>query len=457
MRYSTALVGVSLHALHAAALPVASAESPFTSTSPALTSSTPAPVHDWSAGYVSDFVIHSSCNSTERHEIAAGLEQAVTIAQHAKEHILIHRNSSKVYQKYFGNGPTAPVIGWLDKIATANRAGVIFRCDDPDKNCATQDNWAGHHRGSNATAETVICEPSYTSRRPLTALCARGFDMATGRTNDYWAADLMHRLYHVPTVGEDEVGHYADGYAELLELATGANYTDAARNSASLSYFALEAYAYDISVPGEGCAGKLVEEDEHDHGAGASATTSAGGAAVTSVEPTRVIPGSTAAPEPTAPAGGNDGKECHTHDDGTEHCGRKLWIEDDRGGWDGEEGMDAGEARQDRPSLPTTSSTSAIQGREGVRYMSHPLPRIPFFLNTYRRFNLTPSQQTKAKATMETIHRAASAATEVIFGEHGNQQQHGQSTQATTDPTTSERTHEPLSGASGNTQKGEPY
>ncbi|KFX99104.1 hypothetical protein V490_01946 [Pseudogymnoascus sp. VKM F-3557] len=324
MRLSSVLVGVSLQAIQAAALPVGASDSPFTSTSPALASSTPTP-YDWSSGYVSQFVIHPSCNSTERHEITAGLEQAVTIVQHAKEHILIHRNNSKIFQKYFGQGPTAPVIGWLDKIATANRAGVIFRCDDPDKNCATQDAWAGHHRGSNASAETVICPLSYTSRLPLTALCARGFDMATGNANGYWAADLMHRLYHVPLVGEDEIGHYADGYSGLLELAAGANYTDAARNSASLSYFALEAYAYDIAVPGEGCAGKVVEEEhdhDHDHGDSGSVTSStAGGAATTSVNPTRVIPESTtaAAPEPTA-TGGGAGKECHTHDDGTEHC-----------------------------------------------------------------------------------------------------------------------------------------
>ncbi|ELR07227.1 hypothetical protein VC83_01361 [Pseudogymnoascus destructans] len=318
MRLSSVLVGVSLQALQAAALPVGSYESPFTSTSPALATSTPALAYDWSSGYVSQFVIHPSCNSTERHEITSGLEQAVTIAKHAKEHILIHRNSSKVFQKYFGQGPTGPVIGWLDKIATANRAGIIFRCDDPDKNCATQVRYGGHYRGSNATAETVICPLSYTNRRPLTALCARGFDMATGRANDYWAADLMHRLYHVPAVGEDEIGHYADGYSGLLKLAAGANHTDAARNSASLSYFALEAYAYDISVPGEGCPGKVVEE-EHDHGA--SATSSAAGAAATSVNPTRVIPGSPTAAAPVATAaGGGAGKECHTHDDGTEHC-----------------------------------------------------------------------------------------------------------------------------------------
>ena len=87
MRLSSVLVGVSLQALQAAALPVGASDSPFTSTSPALASSTPAaPVYDWSSGYVSQFVIHPSCNSTERHEITSGLEQAVIIAKHAKEH-----------------------------------------------------------------------------------------------------------------------------------------------------------------------------------------------------------------------------------------------------------------------------------------------------------------------------------------------------------------------------------
>lgn len=60
---------------------------------------------------------------------------------------------------------------------------------------------------------------------------------------------------------------------------------------------------------------------------------------------------------------------------------------------------------------------------------------------------------------METIHRATSAATEVLFGEHGK---HGQGTHGTTEAgtrtdTTEERSHEPLSGRTGNTKIGEPY
>lgn len=91
--------------------------------------------------------------------------------------------------------------------------------------------WNGHHRGSNATMETVICPLSYVTRLPLTKLCTGGFEIATGKLATYFATDLMHRLFHIPTIGENEekgengeelgVGHHADTYAEMLELAKG--------------------------------------------------------------------------------------------------------------------------------------------------------------------------------------------------------------------------------------------
>lgn len=71
--------------------------------------------------------------------------------------------------------------------------------------------------------ETVICSLSYTTRWPLSQMCARGFQIATGKLATYWAADLMHRLFHVPVIGEGEsgVGHHADSYEEMLDLAKG--------------------------------------------------------------------------------------------------------------------------------------------------------------------------------------------------------------------------------------------
>lgn len=93
----------------------------------------------WNAGAVVDYPIHSSCNSTERAQLVRGLEEAIKLSQHAKDHILRWGNSSEIYQKYFGNASTGEPIGWFDKVVNGDKAGVIFRCDDPDKNCATQD------------------------------------------------------------------------------------------------------------------------------------------------------------------------------------------------------------------------------------------------------------------------------------------------------------------------------
>jgi hypothetical protein len=45
-----------------------------------------AAAYDWTSGYVSEYPIHSSCNATERHELRQGLNEAVLLAQHAKEH-----------------------------------------------------------------------------------------------------------------------------------------------------------------------------------------------------------------------------------------------------------------------------------------------------------------------------------------------------------------------------------
>lgn len=112
------------------------------------------------------------------------------------------------------------------------------------------------------------------------------FTVAASSLNTYWATDLIHRLLHIPAVADDEVGHVADSYTESLELAQhNASWTPF--NSHTVQYFALEAYANEVAMPGQGCTGEPVEEDhDHDHG---TATSSA----------------------PTA---------CHTHADGVEHC-----------------------------------------------------------------------------------------------------------------------------------------
>lgn len=121
--------------------------------------------------------------------------------------------------------------------------------------------WAGHWRGTNGTEQTVICDLSYQTRRSLSTMCAMGYTVSGSETNTFWASDLLHRLYHLPSVGQKWIDHHADGYKEVINLAL-EHPTLSTHDSETLQYFALEAYAHDISVPGVGCPG---EKEEHQH------------------------------------------------------------------------------------------------------------------------------------------------------------------------------------------------
>ncbi|KAI9681510.1 MAG: hypothetical protein M1817_002794 [Caeruleum heppii] len=209
----------------------------------------------WDAGAAHDFQIHSSCNSTETIQLRKGLADAVTLAEHAKDHVLRYGNGSEHYRKYFGEASSGEVIGWYEKIVNGDKAHALFRCDDPDGNCV-QPEWGGHWRGENGTNETVICPLSYETRRPLEQLCAMGYTVAEGATNTYFGSDLLHRLYHIPSFGEGHVEHFADDYAEVLALARD-NSSYSTHDSDVLQYFALDVYAYDIAIPSTGCPGVL--------------------------------------------------------------------------------------------------------------------------------------------------------------------------------------------------------
>ncbi|KAF4466932.1 major allergen Asp f 2 [Fusarium albosuccineum] len=247
-------------------------------------------VYDWAEGWKKEYPIHQSCNSTLRRQLSVGLQEAQQLAQHAKDHILRYGHESEFVQKYFGNGTTATPIGWYDRIINADKTGMLFRCDDPDKNCATQDQWAGHWRGDNATSETVICPLSFEIRRNLNSVCNLGYTVAASKLNTFWATDLMHRVLHVPVISEEIVDHFAEDYADVLELSK-KEPEKSAIDSDTLQYFAIDVYAYDIAAPGVGCTGEVEEEEKE-------TTTSKDKPTDTKDAP----------------------KECHTHDDGVVHC-----------------------------------------------------------------------------------------------------------------------------------------
>ncbi|KAB8265729.1 putative peptidase domain-containing protein [Aspergillus pseudonomiae] len=221
---------------------------------------TPHAPSPWDAGATTQYPIHQSCNATQRRQIEAGLNETIALVDHAKAHILRWGNESTIYRKYFGNRPSFEAIGAYDIVSNGDKGSVLFRCDNPDGNCDNE-GWAGHWRGENGTAETVICDLSYSTRRSLTSMCSLGYTISGSETNTFWAADLLHRLFHMPPIGQSWVEHFADGYGEVLELAAG-NKSTSTRDSETLQYFALEAYAYDIAAPGVGCVGEYEENEE---------------------------------------------------------------------------------------------------------------------------------------------------------------------------------------------------
>lgn len=95
-------------------------------------------VEPWDAGAVTQYPIHSSCNATQAHQIALGLNETIELAEQAKQHVLRWSNNSEIYRKYFGDLPPFEVIGAYDIIVNGDKGEVLFRCDNPDGNCDLQ-------------------------------------------------------------------------------------------------------------------------------------------------------------------------------------------------------------------------------------------------------------------------------------------------------------------------------
>lgn len=102
----------------------------------------------------------------------------------------------------------------------------------------------------------------------------------------------MHRLFHTTKIGEGAAEHYADSYTECLELAE-ENPAEAVRNTHTLQYFALDVYAMDVALPGEGCTGTVGEEEGDSHVA--APASSAASSAVSSAASTTAAATSTSA------------------------------------------------------------------------------------------------------------------------------------------------------------------
>lgn len=307
MKLSTLSVSVLLAGSQVLAAPLfgkAASDSPEKTSKAPIPSATP---YNWNDGMVDHYPIHQSCNATNRNQLVRAFEDLHEVATHAKNHILRFGNTSEIFIRYFGEAASAEPLGWFARVADGDKSNLLFRCDDIDGNCKN-DGWAGHWRGENASDETVICDLSYTTRIYNDQLCSRGYTVSGSKTSESWAGDLMHRIFHTDSMGEFVAGHYADTFEEVLQLAK-TNSSLAVRNSATLRYFAIDAYTYDIIIPGIGCLGNYQPTTKS---APAAEISSASGAMELSV--------ATATNTDIATTTATAGSECHTHADGVVHC-----------------------------------------------------------------------------------------------------------------------------------------
>ena len=231
--------------------------------------------------FAASFELHESCNHTEANQLRFAFEETATLAAHARDHVSRMGNNSAIYRKYFGDFPPFEVIGAFEMVLNGDKSSLLFRCDDPDRNCATTGmtsqpllaivqnsyalttriDYAGHWRGENASLETVICARSFEERRELSQVCALGYNIAESSRLIFWASDMLHRLFHLPPIGYGYIEHFADGYEEIVTAAANGN-ADITHDTDALQYFALDAWAYDIANPGEGCPGPAHDEAE---------------------------------------------------------------------------------------------------------------------------------------------------------------------------------------------------
>ncbi|PWN49293.1 zincin [Violaceomyces palustris] len=259
--------------------------------------------------------IHESCNGTQRAQISRGVEDMKKLAHNSINHILNHP-MDEFFTKYFGEkADPAPVLGYYEQLVYGDKGDALLRCDNIDGNCQFA-NWNGHWRGNNATSETVICDLSYETRRPLEQLCAFGYQLGSDNPSQYFGADLMHRAFHVPNFVHDQIHHYADSYADCIELAK-TNSSAAVSNQHTLQYFALDVYSR--KTVKWGCVGEIKEEEDDGHAhAHAAPTSSTESAAPTETSASTTATAAQAAAPTETQAASSD---CHTHADGSVHCG----------------------------------------------------------------------------------------------------------------------------------------
>lgn len=207
----------------------------------------------WNPDFQKDFTINNTCNASESSVLSSALHQAIEVSEHARQHLLRYGNSSDIFKKYFGHNPPFIPLGVYDFLSNGNKGNFTFGCQDFEKKCNSTTSGFYVYKKS----QIVVCSNAYKNRLRSNEICSSGYTIAGDSPSDTWAGYILEQLLDIENNGDTGLGNYEKSYNGVIELPKKNQTERAVKNKNSLIYFALEAWAHDIAVPGVGCPGNM--------------------------------------------------------------------------------------------------------------------------------------------------------------------------------------------------------
>ncbi|WWC86571.1 uncharacterized protein L201_001448 [Kwoniella dendrophila CBS 6074] len=210
----------------------------------------------WSAGASNEFKVWGeTCNTTQLELIGEGLAQTIRLVEHGRDHLRRFGNDS-YFQRWFGNGGNPNTIqGLYDRIISGDRGNVSFTCDDIDGLCNGKYGIIPGYFSPSVPELTVVCDTYYLSKKPLNEICTAGETISSQGSESTDGSWFLHRLLHLPVTSGGGLSDVVDSAHDAVELAKGVNASQAIKNIHTIQYYALDTYASDILLPGQGCLG----------------------------------------------------------------------------------------------------------------------------------------------------------------------------------------------------------
>ncbi|RSH89108.1 hypothetical protein EHS25_002774 [Saitozyma podzolica] len=208
----------------------------------------------WSAGARDSYSVWgSSCNTTQLVKVSPRLSSSLRMRGTTSGGLATIPCN---FQRWFGttNHPNQ-IQGLFDRIVAGDKGNISFTCDDLDSECNGQYGVIPGYFSPSTPELTVVCPTFFLSKNPLDQLCTRGQTISSQGSESTDGSWFLHRLLHLPTATGGGLSDVVDTSHEAVELARGVNASQTVKSIHSIQYYALDVYAADLLLPGEGCLG----------------------------------------------------------------------------------------------------------------------------------------------------------------------------------------------------------